>query len=197
MTKRTIKLRSVNHIVKLAVKGEDGRDWYTFAAAQIKIAAQMIGVPFERFCDIMSVLSPRVSVKRNIRFALRYLKDGTFAHDVMTPIRASVNHYEITGEIRGPKTSAFAAALKGDENAIVLDVWMAVAFGVDQALFSRKPIHVEACKRIKRAAKILGWTPCQVQAAVWVATVRRAGRTPSVMELVVPTLFGNFLIEAA
>jgi hypothetical protein len=174
--RRKISIASVATLVKLAKLGEDGKGWYKHAKLEIEGAAFILDCDPKRFADILSLLSPRVSVTRNIRFAVKYLETGEHAHDVMRLIRSSVAHYEKTGEIRGPKTGPFASALLGNTEAIVLDTWMAVAFGFDQDEFRRKPVASECCKRIRKAAKILGWAPCEVQAAVWVATVRKAGR---------------------
>lgn len=191
------RMASVAKLIDLALEGADGRHWYKDAAVHVRGAAFILDCDAQRLADILALLSPRVSVKRNIRFALRYVKDGKFAGDVMRTIRASVNHYELTGEIRGPKTGPFARAIMGDLNAIVLDVWMAVAFGIDQKRFSVKRVHAECSKRIRAVAKNLGWKNAEVQAAIWYAAVRRADRHPSPYVLVEKNLFGTHLVESA
>jgi hypothetical protein len=193
----TMRIASVETIVKLALAGQSGRNWYSHAASQVEQAAELLNCEAAYFADILAILSPRVSVKRNLRFAVRYVETGQFAPDIMRGIRAGIAHYHATGEIRGPKTAPFAAALKRDYSAIVLDVWMAKAFGIPQAAFSNKGTHAKCCKRIASAAKRLGWQNAEVQAAVWTAIVKASGRKPGQFNLVEISLFGARLAVKA
>jgi hypothetical protein len=114
---------------------------------------------------------------------MSYMHDRALPTDVIKTTRLALQHYENTGIIRGPKTSQFARALKGDLNAIVLDTWMAVAMEIDQPLFTRKWVERYAKEQVRFVADLLGVMPAEAQAMIWAGTVREVGR--NVPELVV------------
>ena len=175
---KTIETATATDILALALAGVDGRFWYGTAQREVRTGAERLGVTAERFAAILAATSPRVQVRRNITIAVMYCKFGTLPGSMATT-RAAVAHYESTGIIRGPKTGPFARAILGDEDAIVLDVWMAKAFGIDQKRFGAKYVRTHCEGVIRQVAQHLGWTPAQVQAAVWTAAVRRAKRKPT------------------
>jgi hypothetical protein len=154
----------------------------------------MLSISPGRLADLLSVFSPRLQVLRSIRLTLEYIETGIVPSGVMRGTRAALEHYESTGEIRGPKTGPFARALRGDESAIVLDVWMAKAFGIPQTKLTGKAVAARCKGRIRTVARRLGWTPAETQAAIWTAAVRRAGRTPARFRLIERTLFGRVLV---
>jgi hypothetical protein len=174
--------RVKRHASLLATKGQDCKDWYQFAHAQVIAGAVILDVEPKRFADLLAIFSPRVSVTRSIRFAVHYIQTGQHAHDVMGSIRAAVAHYEETGEIRGPKTGPFAKALMGNPTAIVVDTWMAIAYGVDPGKVRSKYVREPIDQHIRSVAKRKGWSPAETQAAIWAGIVRQHGRN-------VPQLF--------
>lgn len=169
-------MRSAKHLLQLSCEGADWKDWYTRATADIKLVCTRMDWPFNRFVDVLAIISPRVPVRRNIRVAMHYMETQDWLGGTIRSTRAAMDHYEETEEIRGPKTSAFAAALKGNLDAIVLDTWMAGAFEIDQHLFDRMSVRAECIRRIRWAANKQQWKPAELQAAVWAATVRSMGR---------------------
>lgn len=173
-------MRGANHLCTLAKEAMDWCRWYTHATVDIQRVCDGKGWDFDRFVDVISITSPRVAVTRNIRVALHYMDTGVFLSGTIYATRAAMEHYEETGEIRGLKTSAFARALKGDLDAIVLDTWMAEAFEIEQSRFQNKVVRKECEQRIRRAARDCEIRPAELQAASWAAIVRRHGRnTPS------------------
>jgi hypothetical protein len=75
--------------------------------------------------------------------------------------------------LRGPKTNAFARAIAGDENAVVVDIWMmrAGGFAIDSP---NKTQYTEVSEAIKTVANKFGLTPRTTQALIWIM-VRGSG----------------------
>lgn len=169
------RMSGIKTLLPLARAGHEYRHWYTDARKSIDYVCGAKGWNRDTLIDLLAICSPRVSVRRSIRFAMMVIQDE-YPADMTRSTLAAIDHWQQTGEIRGPKTSAFARALRGDEDAVVLDVWMAVAFGVDQRQFSRPAVRYRCEKRINKAAQLIGTTPSQCQAAVWAAVVKENGR---------------------
>lgn len=190
------RMASVPTLLALAERGEAGRTWYQTAKTEISRAAALLDIPDWYYADLLALFSPRVSVRRNIRLTNYYITSGDFHKTTMRGVRAAVDHYESTSEIRGPKTSEFARALLGAGDAIVLDVWMARAFGVNQLEFSRPAVRARCEQRIRKVARGLGWSAAETQAAIWCVSVESAGRNPTAFIIVHDTLFGPHLETA-
>ena len=134
-------------------------------------------------------MPPQETVARNVQLAHAYLTDRS-VKGVMRGIQAALEHYELTGEIRGPKTGAFARALTGSPDAVVIDVWMYRALGYNWR--SMTPTrYAMACDAVRALASTLRYpdgttlTPAETQAAVWcgVRLVHRCTtHAPLVME---------------
>jgi len=174
-----MRMTSVNKLVELAKQGENGKHWYEECNLALRAMCLKEGWPVIHTAAILGITSPRRQVSRNAKDTKEYMREWTRLPDVNTHVRISglmpmvrsgLVHYENTGEIRGPKTRAFAGACMGDLTQVVLDVWMARALKlVDQKLFERKQVRAKADRRIRQVADRLGWQPAQVQAAVWTA----------------------------
>lgn len=170
--------RKLAELNRYADIGAPLKDWYAEARTEIGRLCSREGWDYDRFVCILAVTSPRVSVLRNFKFADHYMRTGFFMPDMLRTIRASVKHYEATGEIRGPKTGAFARNLLGDETALVLDIWMARALGVEQKPVNRKDNMRTAYRMIGTIAADRGWTIAETQAAIWCGICKSRGIRP-------------------
>lgn len=156
----------------MALDGAHGRRWYADSVDDVHAAAASMGVAPDRFAAVLAVLSPRVSVRRNVQHTVRYLRTGTLGADVLPSNLVALATYERTGRINGPKTGAFARAVLGDPDALVLDTWIAKALGVPQEKLPNAPIRREAARRFRAVASRTGWTVAETQAAVWYSAIR-------------------------
>jgi len=132
----------------------------------------------DKFIGVLAVTSPRVSVQRNWTGTVAYFRDGSLPWGFIRSTRSALDHYERTGDIRGPKTSKFRDALAGEPSALVLDTWMAKALGVEHAAVTRKYNIEAATRRVGKVAKERGWTMAETQAAIWAGICITQGVRP-------------------
>lgn len=201
------RLPSVKTLAAMALRGEHGRHWYTEGVPALETAAGVLGVSTDVLADVIALTSPRVSVRRNMGLAVRYLRRRETLRKLdshalgralgcLPGVGASLLHWEATGQIRGKKTGPFSLAVQGDPNALVLDTWMSKVLGVDQSKLFRKANHAKITKRFEATARRLGWTVAETQAAVWTeatTSIRTASGRRQYAES--PTL-GTLLNEA-
>lgn len=169
--------------IELARIGEPGKNWYREAVLSIKDYANKHSFEHKRVADVLSIVSPQVSVKYSITLATRYLEQGSTKGMMIGRIRA-LQKYERTGEFYGPKVTEFSKALQGDPEAIVVDTWILKAFGVpDKRLTNGTKSHI--FQVIRSTATLLDWAPSETQAAIW-AGIRHQCGFKSSNKLVMP-----------
>ncbi len=172
---------------RYALVGHAYRRWYRVARAVIRRLTvhriAFVGPPseaFHRLADLVAITSPRVSVKRNLRFAWGEFIGDERLSDMTRSTRSALDHYYRTGEIRGPKTNRFARVLRGDDNVVVVDTWTARALGVADGQ-ARKKSTQELAERVmrhvqrsvsRRGIRCVPWTLAETQAAVWAGVIR-------------------------
>lgn len=164
-------------VSNLARSGALYRYWYRVAACELGVIAQQFSWPLDRLIDVIAITSPRCAVRRNQRVAVHYLMYGRLPPAVIASTRRALQVYEESGIIRGPKTSQFAAALRGDTSVCVVDSWIARAIGEAPERADRKSVRLRAYRLMLRASRRLGWTVRDTQAAVWAGYIEQvAGR---------------------
>lgn len=176
------KLASPSRVMRLAERGLDRADWYDRAVAEIALVCSLEGWQVNRFTDILAILSPRVSIRRNVRATLAYVGQGVHFHTTMRAIKQGLSNYLETGIVGGHKVSCFARALHGDQEAITLDTWMSYALqdvpSPTVKHFRRQATMHGAHKLVRGAAKRLGISPRDCQACIWSGIFRETGQTP-------------------
>jgi hypothetical protein len=69
--------------------------------------------------------------------------------------------------LRGAKTNAFARAIAGDTNAVVIDVWMMRAAGMETDS-PNKSQYAMLSEAVVAVAQQFGITPRTAQALIWI-----------------------------
>lgn len=158
----------------LSARGYLG-DWYADVREGCEVFSARHGIPLETVAGVLATTSPRVHVRKNMELARRVLLFGSKPESLLPSAWAATAHFLETGEIRGPKTSAFARAILGDREAIVVDVWVARALGIDgQRLAGRR--YSDAADTVRALARCEGIAPREAQAALWYGARRAWGR---------------------
>lgn len=160
----------VNTINSYLKRGMYGAQWYDKTREHIQ---EIYEDDTDLFIDLLAATSANTSVKGNVTLAMKayqqYKNNKPFkgflpiVKNMLDIIR--INY--ITGHhvpYGGLKVQNFAAALKGQHDAVVVDRWMLRAFGFPNSTDKRYKF-IEAWCRDK--ASKLGLTARQVQAAIW------------------------------
>ena len=160
----------------LAREGEAFKNWYTDFIKQLEdfLGSHKEYAPLLR--ELLAITSVRTDVKSNVTKAvnelLHYVEHGTFS----TGFQAHRENLEraARGErVSGPKVDEFSPALHGDPFTTTMDVHMfRIFFGNSTPTPEKRNLGEDA---IRRAAHRLGWTPTQIQAALWGAHLARQG----------------------
>lgn len=153
-----------------AAEVDDGQAWYRESR---KFARQLVrehGGGLGRAAGIIAALSPQVQWSVNKRMAAQVMEHG-WPQEGCLSLSANRAHDIWMGDrplsvLGGPKTRAFYRAMMGDEDAAVLDTWMATALGWPTRGFSAR--QYERCAAaLREAAAVTSLTTASFQAVVW------------------------------
>lgn len=148
-----------------AANRADGMGWYPTIAAEVAEVATVAGWSMPVAASVFSAFSPRCSVAQNRRkfreFAAGRTPNGLRAH-VDAARRCVVQGFDA---LNGPKTNAFARAVAGDADAVVIDSWMSRIAG-----WGESPTMIQyraAAAAIRELAAEWGMEPRAMQAWLW------------------------------
>jgi len=152
---------------------EQAAKWYLDAERVAEKVAENLKATLEVGASVVSAFSPRERWTSNVAKAISFSlgEQVTGLSNNLRMAQASISlGYEA---LRGPKTNAFARAIAGDEQAVVVDVWMmrASGIGVDNP---NKTQYTEISQAIKTVSAQFGLTPRTTQALIWIM-VRGSG----------------------
>jgi hypothetical protein len=146
---------------------EQASKWYLDAERVAEEVARNLDATLEVGATVVSAFSPRE------RWSLNVVKAVKFS--LGEPVTALGNNIRMANAglslgfdaLNGQKTNAFARAIAGDENAVVIDVWMLRALGIEK----KSPTHSqykEMAKAVTAVAVEYGMTPRAMQALIWI-----------------------------
>ena len=128
-------------------------------------------------CSVVSAFSPRVTWAHNKAKAYQYAQGitpkGLRSH-VDAADRCVVQGFD---GLRGLKTNAFARAIAGDKDAVVVDVWMCRAAGLVHARGAKAGMPKDAPNKseyriianaVREVAAAYNMEPATMQALLWI-----------------------------
>ena len=146
---------------------EQAATWYHDAQEVAEDVAENLGVSLEIGASIVSAFSPRERWSSNVAKALAFSQGK--------PVAGLQNNYRMAqaalelgfDALKGLKTNAFARAIAGDTDAVVIDVWMmrAALMPTDSPNKSQYNMLADTVRKI---AGEHGITPRTCQALIWI-----------------------------
>jgi hypothetical protein len=158
-----------SELIKDATLGqvEQASKWYMDAERVAAEVARNLDSTLEVGATVVSAFSPRErwtnNVAKAISFSLGNHVPG-FKNNMLMANNAIMFGYDA---LKGMKTNAFARAIAGDEQAVVIDVWMLRAVGIEKKTPSQSQYN-DMANAIKSVAFSNGMTPRAMQALIWI-----------------------------
>ena len=152
------------------------KDWYEEHQSTLD---EFFGDHAQLFQDILSVTSQAASVKANVGLALKAFGQfhrGEEFSGFLPAVIKNLNRLRENTQVQGQKISAYKNSNDGKVDEAVIDRHIArLIFGVDSP---SKAQFAKAQKILTEIANEIGWTPRQVQAALWAHSIYKSGKTP-------------------
>lgn len=132
------------------------------------------------FANLLAACSQRKQVKANWNLAKRVYEYALLGFPIpkvgILPCAERNIQRALNGEeLSGRKVRAFSENLKGNLNAVTVDVWTSRWYGFPDKLTKKQ--YQNIVERIKRGSRHFKVKPAQYQATVWCKSLIKAGRT--------------------
>jgi hypothetical protein len=156
-------------LVKNATFGqvEQASKWYMDAERVAAQVARNLDSTLEVGATVVSAFSPRERWTNNVTKAISFSLGNSipgFKNNMVMANNAIAFGYDA---LKGLKTNAFARAIAGDEQAVVIDVWMLRAVGIEKKTPSQSQYN-DLANAVKKVAFDYGMTPRAMQALIWI-----------------------------
>ena len=156
-------------LIKNATFGqvEQASKWYVDAERIAEKVAENLDTTLEVGASVVSAFSPRERWSVNVARAIAYSL-GQDVHCLKNNLVMANNALTMGfGALKGLKTNSFAKAIAGDEQAVVIDVWMLRAVGIEKKTPNQTQ-YFELVEAVKKTAFDVGMTPRATQALIWI-----------------------------
>lgn len=172
----------ISNIDKYIMVGFKDKDWYQECE---QLFVEIYGRPkLNLIAKLFSATSQASSLKSNIqlfRKALHQWEKNLPFEGYLPGIKRQLNNLRSGGGLSGLKVKAFANAMSGDPNAVVVDRWLLRAFGMDKLSIRKtgphtgKALSSGASKKqfsaieswVRQRAKEMNLEPRQLSAIIW------------------------------
>lgn len=142
--------------------------WYFEAQEVAEDVAELLSTSLEVGASIVASFSPRERWSSNVA------KSYAFANG--KPVTGLSNNLAMAmssvtlgfDALKGLKTNAFARAIAGDKDAVVIDTWMIKAAGMESSKGVNKKEYKELSLAVTEVANIINLTPRTTQALIWI-----------------------------
>ena len=146
---------------------EQASVWYRDAEEVAEDVARNLDTTLEVGASIVAAFSPRERWSTNVSKAIAYSmgqRPKGLQNNLTMADNAMVKGFDA---LKGQKTNAFARAIAGDSDAVVIDVWMmrAAAMPTDSP---NKSQYNECANAVRVIADEFGITARTTQALIWI-----------------------------
>jgi hypothetical protein len=142
--------------------------WYRDAEEVAEEVARNLDTTLEVGASVVSAFSPRERWSTNVSKAIAYSLGGRPKGLQNNLAMADAAIEKGFDALKGLKTNAFARAIAGDTDAVVIDTWMVKAAGMD----SNKGVNKSQYKMLSDLVRLMasehGLTPRTTQALIWI-----------------------------
>lgn len=146
---------------------EQASKWYLDAERVAEQVAFNLNTTLEVGATIVSAFSPRERWTANVEKAISFSL-GKKVVGLSNNLKMAQNAMaEGFNALKGLKTNAFARAIAGDESAVVIDVWMLRALGIEKKSPTQSQ-YKEMARAVKEVSAAYGMTPRAMQALIWI-----------------------------
>jgi hypothetical protein len=141
--------------------------WYADAEKVAHEVARNLDTTLEVGASVVSSFSPRERWSTNVEKAVSFSLGQKVVGLPNNLKMAEASLHLGFDALRGPKTNAFARAIAGDQNAVVIDIWMMRAAKMEKDS-PTKGQYAELSQAVKRVSAQYEMTPRTAQALIWI-----------------------------